>query len=90
MNKRIFELAEQAEIWARQFEVHWGDGPDTNELFKEKFAQLIIQECIAQIETYRIPVGNSAAGEMACELTHAALKEIRADIKQHFEIGDEK
>ena len=33
----------------------------------EKFAELIVRECIDKIETYRIPVGNSAAGEMACE-----------------------
>ena len=25
----------------------------------EKFAKLIVQECIDKIETYRIPVGNS-------------------------------
>ena len=45
MNERIKELAEQAEVWANQFEEHWGDGPDTNELFKEKFAELIVKEC---------------------------------------------
>ena len=50
----------------------------------EKFAKLIIQECIDKIETYRIPVGNSAAGEMACEWTYDALKEIRDDIKETF------
>ena len=50
----------------------------------EKFAQLIVRECIDKIETHRIPVGNSAAGEMACEWTYAALKEIRDDIKEHF------
>jgi len=41
-------------------------------------------ECIDKIETYRIPVGNSAAGEMACEWTYDALKEIRDDIKETF------
>ncbi len=45
-----------------------------------------VQECIDKIETYRIPVGNSAAGEMACEWTYDALKEIRDDIKEHFGI----
>jgi hypothetical protein len=50
----------------------------------EKFAQLIVRECINKIETHQIPVGNSAAGEMACEWTYAALKEIRDEIKQHF------
>jgi hypothetical protein len=52
----------------------------------EKFAELIVRECIDKIETYRIPVGNSAAGEMACEWTYDALKEIRDEIKQHFGI----
>jgi hypothetical protein len=50
----------------------------------EKFAELIIKECIDKIETHRIPVGNSAAGEMACEWTYSALKEIRDEIKEHF------
>jgi len=50
----------------------------------KKFAELIVQECIDKIETYRIPVGNSAAGEMACDWTYDALKEIRDEIKEHF------
>lgn len=37
------------------------------------------------IETYRIPVGNSAAGEMACEWTYNALYEIRDHICQRGE-----
>ena len=54
--------------------------------FAEKFAELIVRECIEKIETYRIPVGNSAAGEMACEWTYDALKEIRDEIKECFGI----
>ncbi len=50
----------------------------------EKFAELIIKECINKIETYQISVGNSAAGEMACDWTYDALKEIRTDIKETF------
>jgi hypothetical protein len=50
----------------------------------ERFAELIVRECVDKIETYRIPVGNSAAGEMACEWTYDALKEIRDEIKEHF------
>ena len=44
------------------------------------------EACIEIIETYRIPVGNSAAGEMACEWTYDALKEIRDDIRSRKEI----
>ena len=55
---------------------------------KEKFAQLIVGECIDKIETHRIPVGNSAAGEMACEMTYSALMEIRDEIKEHFGVEE--
>ena len=49
-----------------------------------KVVDLTVRECIDKIETYRIPVGNSAAGELACEWTHDALEKIRDDIKEHF------
>ena len=39
------------------------------------------QRCIGIIESHRIPVGNSAAGEMACEWTYDALKTIRDAIR---------
>ena len=53
-------------------------------VYFEMFANLIIKECITKIETYQISVGNSAAGEMACDWTYDALKEIRDDIKETF------
>ena len=80
MNERIKLLAEQAGSTHKQslgvYQFY------TDEL--KKFAELIVRECIDKIETYRIPVGNSAAGEMACEWTYDALKEIRDEIKEHF------
>lgn len=46
-----------------------------------RFAALVcaraLDEAIKIIEEYRIPVGNSAAGELACEWTRDALEEIR-------------
>jgi hypothetical protein len=79
MNERIRELAEQAGYTKDMFGIgHW-DMPEC-----QKFAELIVRACIEKIETYQIPVGNSAAGEMACEWTYDALKEIRDDIKEHF------
>ena len=56
--------------------------------YNEKFAELIVKECIDKIETHRIPVGNSAAGEMACEWTYEALKEVRDEIKEHFGVEE--
>ena len=81
MNERIKELAEQAFDKANNGTISDIKIPKE---FIEKFAELMVKECIDKIETYHIPVGNSAAGEMACEWTYAALKEIRDEIKQDF------
>jgi hypothetical protein len=82
MNERIRELMEEAGIY--DFVV---ESMGINEEM-EKFAELIVRECIDKIETYRIPVGNSAAGEMACEWTYSALMEIRDEIKEHFGVEE--
>jgi hypothetical protein len=79
MNKRIKEL--ESQCWEeRPYGPPWFDS--------KKFAELIVGECIDKIETHRIPVGNSAAGEMACEWTYEALKEIRDEIKEHFGVEE--
>ena len=79
MNEKIKELALQA---------GGSHYPDVGGKTLEKFAELVIQECINKIETYHIPVGNSAAGELACEWTYDALKDIRDEIKEHFGIEE--
>lgn len=63
----------------------WLDGSDPDEeAAVEKFVELIIQECLNKIETYKIPCGNSPSGELACEYTYDALESIRDDIKEDF------
>ena len=65
-------------------------GPYCESYFNEyKFAELIVQACIDEIENYHIPVGNSPSGEMACVLTYDALKSIRASILEKFEVKHE-
>ena len=83
MNERIKELVEQAFIITTD-----GKIGHVNIYMVEKFAELIVRECIDKIETHRIPVGNSAAGEMACEMTYSALMEIRDEIKLHFGVEE--
>jgi hypothetical protein len=86
MNERIEQLSTQAVNYARE---NFGtDFVLFYKLWQEKFAELIVKECIDKIETHQIPVGNSVAGEMACEWTYAALKEIRDEIKQHFGVEE--
>jgi hypothetical protein len=79
MNTRIKELLYQANLLD-------DDGWSTSNLTRdvEQFAELIIQECINQIESYQIPVGNSPAGELASEWTYDALSTISVNIKEQF------
>jgi hypothetical protein len=84
MNERIRELIEQSHTYSFQE----NRGQFVLNDFAEKFAELIVQKCIDKIETHQIPVGNSAAGEMACEWTYAALKEIRDEIREHFGVEE--
>lgn len=84
MHKRFSALVDKAqELSYKEYEKGL-TGYSREDLFNQIFAELIVKDCISKIETYRIPVGNSAAGEMAAEWTYAALKEIREDVKQHF------
>ncbi len=39
------------------------------------------EECIEIVESYRVSVGNSCAGELACEWTMENLREIREAIR---------
>ena len=93
MNERIVKLITEADAYAWTIaEKYVPECGEVNYLwedaFRKKFAELIVRECINKIETHEIPVGNSAAGEMACEWTYAALKEIRDEIKEHFGVEE--
>ena len=56
MNERIKELVGRAEAYAYEHEEHWHDGPDWQELFNKKFAELIIRECMDLLEDYTTDV----------------------------------
>lgn len=89
MNHRLMEMARDAGLpitwWQRAVDAG-EEPPEWREL--NQFAQLVATECIKHIEQHRIPVGNSAAGEMACEWTYDALKSICDEIKSQFGIKE--
>jgi hypothetical protein len=65
-------------------ECDWGDnGIALSHL--NQIIDLTAQECIRHIEEYRIPVGNSPAGELACDWTYDALESIRDDIREFMQ-----
>ena len=90
MNEQIVDLARQAGVltdWGSDItEGRYTIGGTSKNM--QRFAELIVQQCIDEIETYRIPVGNSAAGELACEWTYDALQKIRDNIKERFGVKD--
>ena len=52
MNHRMQELYDQADKFAKENRIQSIDAPGNNyfELFHEKFAELIVQECISALE----------------------------------------
>lgn len=57
MNERIQKLTEQAEEYAAANATgDWEVGPAYQDLFNEKFAELIVRECMRQVEEQYKPV----------------------------------
>lgn len=58
--------------------MYWGD--------LHRFADVVAaaerEECMKIVKEYQIPVGSSPAGELACEWTYEALKQIRDEIRE--------
>jgi len=50
MNEKIKQLADQARALADQFQEQWKAGPSNEEFFQEKFAELIVRECMTLCE----------------------------------------
>ena len=80
MNERIKQLAEQAAGTKKYVPPVWQFFDD--EL--ETLVKLVAKECVTIIESQRVSVGNSPAGELACEWTMDALRDCRDEIKDHF------
>ena len=85
MNKRILELADQATI---QEDSHGAFGePTVNEYVDlEKFAELIIQECIKELEATQ--VCDPYTGEQF-NYYNDVLADGIANIKEHFGVNNE-
>ncbi len=86
MNNKFLKVSIAADAYMDQNYPGWASSALYQNIWQEIYGKLIVKECIDEIESYQIPVGNSAAGEMACEWTYDALKEIRQNIKDKFEI----
>jgi hypothetical protein len=82
MNERIREFKEQATRTAM-----WIGDPDAGELDAEKFAELIVRECIAQCEFVANMATLTNNGEMARK-TQATAESCAKMIKKHFGVEE--
>ena len=79
MNERIKQLAEQAGEYAAQNATgDWEVGPDYQDLFNKKFAELIVKECACR--SYLEDSGNPEVEE--------ALEFWRKDMLKHFGVEE--
>ena len=80
MNDRIKEFAKQA--WPG-LPPHWWDSRDGAEAV-EKFAELIVRECIDKITTYDLVPGHSAKWEDIYDIHTRLLQDLGEELKEHF------
>ena len=57
MNERISELAEQCFFTKDKYGLYWDENANADGVDLEKFAELIVQECIDIISPYTIRMG---------------------------------
>ena len=72
MNKRIKELAEQAQDWA---DAHAPYASEEHEYFVEKFAQLIVRECAKSANDWYQNHDKIHSDPMSYVLAHFGVEE---------------
>ena len=81
MNERIKELARQSQM------VFWPTDPEVVELSKdidiEKFAELIVQECISTVENL-----SPGYDDYRNQIEDAFRRDCVEQMKQHFGVGE--
>ena len=83
MNKRIKEIAEQVGFgWDDKY--HWYVGSRQ----MEKFAELIVKECIEKITTYDLSPGHSAKWEDIYDIHARLLQDLGEELKEHFGVKE--
>ena len=74
MNELIRKLNEQAQDWA---DAHAPYASEEHEYFAEKFAELIVRECMEQLNIANVPTSISAGLNLG-----------RVAIKEHFGVEE--
>ena len=86
MNERIKELADQVGAVLNVLAMGRHDGVLFTETELEKFAELIIRECIDKIQNYDLVPGHSAKWEDIYDIHARLLDDLGEELKEHFGI----
>jgi hypothetical protein len=84
MNEEIRKLAIETDVWCDQ---HFPDDSNYNIKWEQKFAELIIQECVAQCESVAELAEITNLGEMARK-TKATAESCGKMIKMRFGVTE--
>ena len=85
MNERIRELKDK--IWTEEY---WSN-PNTDKLLPaqlNRFAELIVRECIDKITTYDLVPGHSAKWEDIYDIHTRLLQDLGEELKEHFGVEE--
>ena len=89
MNERIRQLAEQAGAEELGADLYGGEFIGAIRLdYLEKFAELIVQECIDKITTYDLVPGHSAKWEDIYDIHARLLQDLGEELKEHFGVEE--
>jgi len=81
MNQRIEHCLYQAGLTAQGC---WDELDDYTKQGIEKFAQLIVRECINRITSYDLVPGHSAKWEDIYDIHTRLLQDLGEELKEHF------
>lgn len=78
MNQRIKLL------WEEAAKTTQGDSWQEQTKFMERFAELIVKECVDKITTYDLVPGHSAKWEDIYDIHTRLLQDLGEELKEHF------
>ena len=81
MNERIRDIKDK--LWSEEY---WTN-PNTDKLLPaqlNRFAELIVLECVEKITTYELVPGHSAKWEDIYDIHTRLLQDLGEELKEHF------
>ncbi|MEW6131610.1 MAG: hypothetical protein AB1591_00385 [Pseudomonadota bacterium] len=75
-------IGQAIDAYEAKYETKWQEAPPhCQKMWLDAWGKAM-EKAISVVETYRVSVGNSAAGEMAAEWTMANLREVRDELRE--------